>query len=297
MDSASPPPILLFAPSLIVVGGLVLLLRLSSVLSFGLLLGCLLLKKAGVLSLLRFGGFGTFMMSVSSLCSQFMMSYCRMTPSLLVMFPGLGLFGLVLLSLRLLMLIGSVVVLFLVGVWFWVGGRAAFRVVKLGGHKVRKARGYAADAHDAADVFWYRDSSIAPLLDLRRRLKAVMELLDAMIRCGVSLSRSLELSAQWDRILVIGPLYPVTLDDLQVVRGVGLGEFYHGVCGIHRRLSDFIHAIVVHRRDESIRGWRNWIREDPLVHPKKWLRPDLVHPAPFLQCETHLSPGGSGVLI
>ena len=176
-----------------------------------------------------------------------------------------------------------------------VGGSASFRVVKLGGHKVRKVRGCAANAHDAADVFLYRDSSIAPLLDLRRRFKAVMELLDAMIRCGVSLSRSLELSAQWDRILAFGPFYPVTLDDLQVVRGVGLGDFYHVVCGIHRRLSDFIHAIVVHRRDEAIRGWRNWVREDPLVHPYKWLRPDLVPPAPFLQCKPHLSPGGSGV--
>ena len=60
------------------------------------------------------------------------------------------------------------------------GGRASFRVVKLGGHKVRKARGYAADAH-SVDVFLYRDSSIAPLLDLRRRLKVVMELADVMI--------------------------------------------------------------------------------------------------------------------
>ena len=51
------------------------------------------------------------------------------------------------------------------------------------------------------------------LLDLRRRLKAVMELVDAMIRYGVSLSRSTELSAQWDRILSIGPLFPFTLDD------------------------------------------------------------------------------------
>ena len=92
--------------------------------------------------------------------------------------------------------------------------------------------------------FLYRDSSIAPLLDLRRRLKAVMELVDAMIRYGVSLSRSIELSAQWDRILGIGPLFPVTLDDFQVLRGVGLGDFYHGVCGIHRRLCDFIHSIV-----------------------------------------------------
>ena len=80
------------------------------------------------------------------------------------------------------------------------------------------------------------------------------------------------------------------------LRGVGLGDFCHGVCCIHRRLCDFIHSVVVHRRDEAIRGWRNWIREDPLVHPYKWLRPDLVPPAPFLQCEPCLSPGGSGVL-
>ena len=285
------PPILLFAPSLIVVGGLDLLHRLSSVPPFGLLLGCLLLIKAGVPSLLRFGGFGTFM-SVFSLCLV-VMPYCWMTPSLMVMFLGLGLFGLMLLSLHFLMLIGSAVVLFLVGVWFWVGVVLLLGVVKLGGHKVRKARGYAADAQDAADVFLYRDSSIAPLLDMRRRLKAVMELLDAMIRCGVSLSRSLELSAQWDRILIIGLLFPV---DLQVVRGVGLGDFYHGVCGIHRRLSDFIHQVVVHRRDEAIRGWRNWLWEDLLVLPKKWLRPGLVPPAPFLQCEPRLTPNCSGVL-
>ena len=33
-----------------------------------------------------------------------------------------------------------------------------------------------------------RDSSAAPLLDLRRRFKAVMDVLDAMIRDGISLS-------------------------------------------------------------------------------------------------------------
>ena len=53
---------------------------------------------------------------------------------------------------------------------------------------------------------------------------------------------------------------------------------------------------MVYRRDEAIRGWRNWIREDPSVHPYRWLRPDLVPPAPFLQCEPCLTPGGSGVL-
>ena len=54
--------ILLFRPCLTVAGGLVVLLP------FGLLLGCLLLIRVGVPSLLRFKGFGRFMMSVFSLC-------------------------------------------------------------------------------------------------------------------------------------------------------------------------------------------------------------------------------------
>ena len=178
-----------------------------------------------------------------------------------------------------------------------LGRRSAlFRVVRLGGLMVKRARENAADAVDAADVFLYQDSSVAPLLDMRRRFKAVMDVLVAMIRYGVSLSRSVELTAQWDRILAIGPLYPVSLDDLHAVLGLGLGDFFRIVSGIHRRLSDFVYAVVVHRRDEAIRRWRNWIREDPLVHPIKWLRPDLIHPAHFLQCEPHLTPGGFGFL-
>ena len=78
-------------------------------------------------------------------------------------------------------------------------GSALFRVLRLGGPPVRKARGNVADAHDAADVFLYRDSSFAPLLDMRRRFKAVMDVLGAMIRSGISLSRSVELTAQWDK--------------------------------------------------------------------------------------------------
>ena len=117
-----------------------------------------------------------------------------------------------------------------------------------------------------------------------------------MIRSGIYLSRSVELAVQWDRILAPGPMYPVTLDDLSINRGVDIGAFFHAASDVHRRLSDFIHEVVVHRRAEAIRGWRSWIREDRLVHPYRWLRPDLVPPAPFLQCEPHLTPDGSGVL-
>ena len=62
--------------------------------------------------------------------------------------------------------------------------------------KVQKVRSNAVDVNDDAGVFLYRDSSIAPLLDMRRRFKAVMDVLDAMIRYGVSVSRSVKLTAQ-----------------------------------------------------------------------------------------------------
>ena len=99
----------------------------------------------------------------------------------------------------------------------------------------------------------------------------------------LSLARSVELTA-------------VTLDDLSAVQSMGIGAFLQVVSDVHRRLSDFIHAVVVHRRDEAVRRWPDWIREDAMVHPYRWLRSDLVPPAPSLQCQLHLTPGGSGVL-
>ena len=74
-------------------------------------------------------------------------------------------------------------------------GLARFRHVRLGVYKVRSVRCNAVDVHDAVDVFLYRDTSIAPLLDMRRRFKAVIDVLDAMIRYGISLARSVELTA------------------------------------------------------------------------------------------------------
>ena len=65
-----------------------------------------------------------------------------------------------------------------------------------------------------------------------------MDVLDAMIRDGATLSRSVELAAQWDEILTVGPVYHVTLDDLHAVEGSDLGDFHRVVGGVHRRLSD-----------------------------------------------------------
>ena len=163
-------------------------------------------------------------------------------------------------------------------------GAVSLRRVQLGGPRVRRARADIADVFDAADIFFFRDFSLAPLLDMRRGFKAVVDLLDAMIRYGVSLSRSVELTTQWDQILALGPLHPVTLDDLSIGRHLGIGAFLDAAAGIHRRLCDFIHQVVVHRRDEAVREWRNWIREDPLVSSLS-LASDLIwcHLLPFFR--------------
>ena len=116
-------------------------------------------------------------------------------------------------------------------------GTALFRLVRLGGHKVRTVRGGAADVHEAADVFLYQDSSIAPLLDMRRRFRAVLNVIDSMLSHGVTLSRSVELTGQWSKILSAGPLYPISLDDLRAVGGFGLRDFRRFIGYLHRRLS------------------------------------------------------------
>ena len=82
-------------------------------------------------------------------------------------------------------------------------GRGVFRLrtVRLGGPEVKRARRNFADSREGSDVSLYQDVSTAPSLDLRRRLKVVVNLLSAMIRGGVSLARSVELAVQWDAIL------------------------------------------------------------------------------------------------
>ena len=66
---------------------------------------------------------------------------------------------------------------------------------------------------------------MALVLDHRRRLKAVGDLQDGMLRGGITLTGTFALSGQWDRILKIGPIGPVTRDDFRSVAGSDLGRF------------------------------------------------------------------------
>ena len=148
----------------------------------------------------------------------------------------------------------------------WVGVFFRSRTARLGGPKVWRARRNFADSQEGSDVSLYHDVSTAPLLDLRRRLTLVVDLLSSMIRGGVSLARSVELAVQWDAILRAGSIHPITAEDFLLARGL----FVVGEVGCVR-----IHLFI----------------------QKKWLRPELVPPAPFLQCDPALTPGGSGVLV
>ena len=220
-------PILRFGLFLIAAGGNVGLRSLLRVLLYGLLLGCLLLIRVGVPSQLRFRGFWEvfderlqYMSRHDALLLDASLDSGDVSRAWLVWsgaaeaaladayrFSGVHIpsRGLVL---------GR--------------GSALFRVVRLGGHKVKKARGNVSDVDDAAGVFLYRGSSIAPLLDMRRRFSAVLCVLDAMIRWSISLARYVELTSQWDKILAIGPSYPISRCDLAAVWGLGIGEFSWG---------------------------------------------------------------------
>ena len=97
-------------------------------------------------------------------------------------------------------------------------------VPERGGPKVRRARARCSDPGDGALVDLYRDHSVAPLVDLRRRLRAVLDVIAAIGRSGFTISRGLELTRQWDSIVAGGPQGGITADDLVRVAGLGLAE-------------------------------------------------------------------------
>ena len=175
-------------------------------------------------------------------------------------------------------------------------GMARFRTVRLGGPMVRSVRRSAIGDGDVLDVSLYRDSSAAPVLDLRRNLKAILDLLDSIIRWGASLVRDVQLMHLWDSVVRLGSLGSVHLDEYAAARICGVVESRRLVAELYGRVCAFVKGLVAYRRSAGITAWRNWVREDPLVHPYKWLRADLVPPSPFLQCDRALTPGGSGVL-
>ena len=146
---------------------------------------------------------------------------------------------------------------------------------------MRRIRARCSDPGDGALVDLYRDHSVAPLVDLRRRLRAVLDVIAAIGRSGFTVSRGLELTRQWGSIVAGGPQGNITAEALARVAGLGLADMEASVTDLHHGLDRFLQSIVRHRKEKAVLGWKAWILEDPSAHPYRWLRPDLVPPSPF----------------
>ena len=112
-----------------------------------------------------------------------------------------------------------------------------------------------------------------------------------------TLARGVELNRQWSCIIRSGPIRCLDWVSLEDGPRAGLLVFQARVGDAIRSITDFVQKIVFSRRDFALQGWRTWIVEDPLVHPYRWLRSDLVKPAPFLVCDPGSTVGWSGILV
>ena len=98
------------------------------------------------------------------------------------------------------------------------------------------------------------------------------------------------------RLLLLVPVVPLSGANLAVSPAVGLPFCGNHVPVLYDAVVDFLHKVVVHRRDVAVRGWLSWMLEDDKVHPYRWLKPDLMAPAPFLCCDPGLTSDGCGVI-
>ena len=149
---------------------------------------------------------------------------------------------------------------------------------------------------DGQAVHLFKDSSVSRVIILRRRLGCVLSVLHGIFRDGLTLSRDLELSTQWGAVVSAGPCGPLCSANLAVSPAVGLSSFGDHVRVLYDVVVDFLHEVVVCRRDVAVRSWRSWMLADDKVHPYRWLKPDLVAPAPLLNCDPCLTVDGRGVL-
>ena len=85
------------------------------------------------------------------------------------------------------------------------------------------------------------------LLDLRRRLRVVVDVLGNMIWVGLPWLALLS-SLLSELILRVGPVHPISAEDLLRVQGGVLSWFHEVARELHCNLSEFVHRVVVMRR-------------------------------------------------
>ena len=127
------------------------------------------------------------------------------------------------------------------------------------------------------------NSSLAPVLLFRGRLKSVADVLKEIRNNVFTQSRWEALLSYWDAVCRHGPCDPICSlhpwDEWDLLTCMALKSGVFDSLDIRNEL---IRQVVVGRREAGVRKWTNWLREDSGSRPNAWLRPDFVPPSPFL---------------
>ena len=116
---------------------------------------------------------------------------------------------------------------------------------KLGRPKIRSLRGRFGDNEDSKLAHPYRDKSLAPILDQRRRLRAVCGVAKSIEDNGFSITLGLELSKQVSRVLQAGPVGPLAQVGFQEVGDRDQVErLFQWILLLRSDLSDILRKIV-----------------------------------------------------
>ena len=124
---------------------------------------------------------------------------------------------------------------------------------------------------------------LSPVLLFRRRLKSVADVLKGIRRKGFTQSRWDALLRYWGAVCRHGPCGPISsLHHWDDWIPPDLHGFFKWVFDYLEVLNGFLRQVVVSRRDDGIREWTRWLREDLSSRPYVWLRPDFLLPSPFV---------------
>ena len=118
-------------------------------------------------------------------------------------------------------------------------GAAQFKYVPTGGPVVGKLRSDLGSG-DGQAVHLFKDASVSRVIVLRRRLGCVLSVLDGISKNGLTLSRDLELSVQWDAIVSGGPCGPLCGANLAFSPAVGFSFFGDHVRVLYDVVVDFL---------------------------------------------------------
>ena len=153
-----------------------------------------------------------------------------------------------------------------------VGGRGSSRLYRV-------SQGDDVDKHCA---HYFVNSSPSPILLFRRRPKSVADVLKGIRSRGFTQSRWDALLGYWGAVCRHGPCGPISsLRPWDDWLPPDLHGFFKWVFDSLEVLNGFLRQVVISRRDDGIRKWTRWLREDLSSRLYVWLRPDFV-PPPFL---------------